>query len=270
MRVERLGEVISAKDIPSHIANNNINGPTVFQRPPFFPQGPRWIMYFAHHGGKGIRVAHAEELEGPWEVQPIELLELSRIEGHGHIASPEVIVNKDSLELYYHCPYADFQYTFRAITKDGINWEYDPQVKGMFYLRFIQPGYAVAKYRNDGGVLYKVAEGTFKEVGRLLPSMRHCSYLDGKLYWTNIGDTPERIFRGDINPVECLVSNIEEVLAPLEDFETGKHRLAPSRPGAAIRVNQVRDPFVIQENGKTYLFYSVRGEEAIALAVVEE
>ena len=270
MIIRRLGEVISSKSIPAGIARDNINGPTVFKRPNFFPEGPEWIMYFAHHGGKGIREAYADNLEGPWAVQPRELLELGKISGRGHIASPEVLINEDSLELYYHCPYADFQYTFRAVTRDGINWEYDPQVKGMFYLRFIQPGYAIAKYKNDGGVLYRTTQGRFEEVGRLLPKMRHCSYLDGKLYWTNIGDTPERIFRGDINPDKCLVNNLEEVLAPVEDFETGRYSLAPSRPGAAVRVNQVRDPFVLREEDKTYLFYSVRGEEAIALAVIEE
>lgn len=270
MKIRRLGEVITSKDIPAHIPSNNINGPTVFERPEFFPEGPKWVMYFAHHGGKGIREAYADTLEGPWAVQPKELLDLKQTPGHDHLASPEVVTNGDSLELYYHTPYADFQYTFRAITKDGLNWTYDPQVKGMFYLRFLDQGYALAKFKNESGVLYKTSEGRFTEVKRLLPNMRHCAYLDGKVYWTAIGDAPESILRGDFDFDTLEVSNIERVLTPTEEYETGNYSVSPSKSGASVRVNQVRDPFVIRDNNTTYLYYTVRGEEAIALAIIEE
>jgi len=269
-KVTRLGEVITANSIPVGIAANNINGPTVFKRPNYFPAGPEWIMYFAHHKGNSIRQATATSVEGPWQVLPETILELSKIPGHDHIASPEVVLHETFLELYYHCPYRDSQYTFIATTHNGIDWEYNPAAQGMFYMRILEKDYAIAKYKNEGGIIYRRSEGAFKEVKRILPNMRHCAYMEGKLYWSCIGDSPETIFRGDLDLTTFTVSNIEEVLKPLYNFETGGHTPKPSLPGPATRVNEVRDPYVVKQGKISYIFYTVRGEEAIALAKIEE
>jgi len=270
MKVRKIGEIITKGSIPLGIPRDNINGPTVFKRPHFFPPGAKWVMYFGHHDGKSIRQATAENLKGPWTVSTNTILELKKIPGYGHLASPEVVINENFLELYYHCPYKDHQYTFKAITVDGIRWEYDTHPKAAFYLRMLDLGFAIAKFKNEGGVVYKITDGFFKEVARILPNMRHCCYSDSKLYWTNIGDSPESILRGDLDLNSFSLSNIELVLTPEEQYETGDHPIAPSKPGAAIRVNQVRDPFVLTHKNKKYLFYTVRGEEAIALATIEE
>lgn len=270
MIVERLGEVITSNSIPPHIPNDNINGPTVFERPSFFPAGPKWLMYFSHHKGLDIRQATSDSLEGPWTVLNETVLELNKTPGHDHLASPEVVIKESEVEIYYHTPYQDWQYTFKASTVDGINWSYDSTSKGMFYLRFLEHDYALAKYKNSSAILYKCTNEEPQEIKRILPNMRHCAYLNGKLYWTTIGDAPEHILRGDFNYSTLEVDNIETVLTPTEDFETGRHPITPSRSGAAVRVNQVRDPFVISDQTGTYLFYTVRGEEAIAVARIKE
>ena len=43
--------------------------------------------------------------------------------------------------------------------------------------------------------------------------------------------------------------------------------LAPSQRGLTeVRVRQLRDPGIFEENGETYLLYSVAGEAGIAIA----
>jgi len=270
MKVNRLGEVINRAMIPAGIAADNINGPVVFRRPNFFTPGPDWIMYFAHHKGSSIRQATADNIEGPWQVLPSTILELNKIPGYDHIASPEVVVHDTFLELYYHCPYGDFQYTFVATTKNGVDWEYGTEVQGMFYMRIIEDNYAVAKYKNDGGIAYKRKGSSFEEVRKILPNMRHCAYHNHKLYWSCIGDSPESIFRGTLILPEFDIRDVEEVIKPTYNFETGGHTPNPSRPGPAVRVNEVRDPYIIEVRGIVYIFYTVKGEEAIALATIEE
>jgi hypothetical protein len=195
---------------------------------------------------------------------------LFRSPGYDHIASPEVVIHDNFLELYYHCPYGDFQYTFIATTQDGVEWQYDNQVQGLFYLRIIEQTYGIAKYKNEGAVAYIKEGNTFKEVKKFLPNMRHCAYYNKKLYWSCIGDAPETIFRGTLSLPEFVITDVEEVLKPSYDFETGKYLARPSTPGPATKVNEVRDPYVIEVEGTLYIFYAVRGEEAIALAIIEE
>jgi hypothetical protein len=267
IKVKKFGEIINKKSIPLGIANNNINGPVVFRRPDFFPIGSKWMMYFAHHIGHAIRVAESDNLLGGWVVKETTILELNKIPGFGHVASPEVVIFNDRLELFYHCGHGDFQYTFKATTKDGKNWQYNKEVQGCFYFRLIGEEYAIAKYRNEGGVWYQKENNKFVEKGRLLPRMRHCCYCDGKLYWSEIGDEPECIYRADLNLSNFSILNKEKVLIPSEPYEITNNS-KPSKAGAATGVTEVRDPFVIQYENKKFIYYTVRGEEAIAVAGV--
>ena len=44
---------------------------------------------------------------------------------------------------------------------------------------------------------------------------------------------------------------------------------APSKPGdIEERVREIRDPFVFEERGQTFLFYSICGEQGIAAATL--
>ena len=121
IKVKKFGEIITKQSIPLGIKNNNINGPVVFKRPYFFPDGPKWIMYFAHHHGEGIRIAQSDSLISDWVVSDELVFNLDESPGYDHVASPEVLVLKDQVELFYHCKYEDFQYTFKSITRDGLH-----------------------------------------------------------------------------------------------------------------------------------------------------
>src|SRR5512136_199163 len=66
---------------------DNINGPSVIRVPSWIkkPLG-KYYMYFAHHGGKYIRLAYADTLQGPWRIYESGSLTLAQAKGFsGHI-----------------------------------------------------------------------------------------------------------------------------------------------------------------------------------------
>ena len=57
------------------------------------------------------------------------------------------------------------------------------------------------------------------------------------------------------------------MLRPEFDWEGAQAPLAPSvRSVAYGKVNQLRDPAIFVEDGRTYLLYAVAGESGIAIA----
>ncbi|MBK1826741.1 hypothetical protein [Haloferula rosea] len=59
----------------------------------------------------------------------------------------------------------------------------------------------------------------------------------------------------------------QELIAPEENWEGGDLPIDISRLGSATGVRQLRDPGILEDlDGRTYLFYSGRGEEAIGVA----
>ena len=60
------------------------------------------------------------------------------------------------------------------------------------------------------------------------------------------------------------------VLSPEYDWEGANAPQTPSiRSTAYGHVNQLRDPAIFEEDGRTYLLYAVAGESGIAIAEVE-
>ncbi|MCH8334103.1 hypothetical protein IIC65_09230 [Candidatus Sumerlaeota bacterium] len=60
------------------------------------------------------------------------------------------------------------------------------------------------------------------------------------------------------------------VLRPEEEWEGANQPLVPSvRDAINVRVNQLRDPAIFQEDGRTYLLYAVAGEAGIGIAEIE-
>jgi hypothetical protein len=59
------------------------------------------------------------------------------------------------------------------------------------------------------------------------------------------------------------------VLEPEFEWEGASLPLRPSvRGNATERVRELRDPGLFEENGRTYLLYSIAGESGIAIAEV--
>ena len=304
IRVERLpGNPILRPDMDDR-AGANIQGPSLIRVPDWVasPLG-RYYLYFAHHKGTYIRLAYADALAGPWRVHgpgvlplsesrfPSRIEELTRGEerfeklaraGHlyCHIASPDVHVDDDRRELrmYYHGWHESrHQLTRVALSRDGLHFEAQDPILGLSYWRgFRWRGdyYALAMpgflYRSDDGL--RVPE----RGPQLLPDeARHMAVLiRGEallLFWTRVGDDPERI----------LVSRIslegdwrswspgppEDVLEPVESWEGADLPGEPSVRGWAPEpVRQLRDPAIFEEGSDAYLLYSVAGESGIAIA----
>lgn len=278
----------------------NIQGPSVIRVPDWIenPLG-NYYLYFADHRGTYIRMAYADELTGPWTVHtpgtlrledsffpttcpPCSLAPGRNAALYPHIASPDVHVREDlqQIVMYYHGRGVGRQLTRHAVSRDGIHFEGKEEDLGRAYFRVIEhdgfyysmsmPGFM---YRSKDGLSDFQAGPQF-----FTADMRHSALLirDNHLYvfFTSRGDAPERIFLSTIeltdNWMDWTASEPVEVLRPQFDWEGANLPIEPSRGGYIdVRANQLRDPAIFQENGETYLLYSVAGESGIAIAHVQ-
>jgi hypothetical protein len=273
----------------------NINGPSLIRAPSWLTNRlGTYYLYFAHHNGQYIRLAYADRLEGPWKVHAPGTLHLRDATGcTGHIASPDVHVDEPRREirLYFHGPAkaGGGQKSFVAVSKDALRFQASDEPLGLFYFRVLQCQgwwFAMAK----GGVLYRSKDGLtgfergpnpFRggslRTGDLNePGPRHVATLllgdRLRVFYSNIGDTPERILRSDIQLTEnwsdWQASPPEEVLRPEHEWEGVDLPLRASVAGAMKgREHALRDPCVfIDADRRTYLLYSVAGESGIGIA----
>jgi hypothetical protein len=217
---------------------NNINGPSLIRVPAWVDQPlGKFYLYFAHHHGGHIRLAYADDLNGPWRIHEPGALHLPDSYFVNHIASPDVYVDhaRQEIRLYYHgkltepereqvTPEIDetFFYAQRsrmAISADGLHFTARPAIISSAYLRvfpFRGQFYGVTM----PGLLYRSPDGLGAfERGPLLfgddgnreanffppdqPSIRHLAALviDDRLYifYSRAGDEPECILMSAID-----------------------------------------------------------------------
>lgn len=83
----------------------NINGPSLIRMPDWVenPLG-RYYLYFAHHQGKFIRMACADDVMGPYKVHTPGVLQIADTLFERHIASPDVHVDHQArvIRMFYH------------------------------------------------------------------------------------------------------------------------------------------------------------------------
>jgi hypothetical protein len=272
----------------------NINGPSLIRVPEWVakPLG-KYYLYFADHAGKYIRLAYADDLAASWRVYEPGTLRLEQApDGKGHIASPDVHADNERKELrmYFHCPSktTGIQTSYAASSPDGIRFTASGERLGPFYFRAFRFGgywYAMAKrgwlYRSKDGVTsFEEGPNPFPGIkerteGENGPGIRHVALdlVGGTLnvYFTNIGDMPERVLRSSIELrpdwTKWKAAPPELVLKPETDYEGNEIPLAVSSSGKSkTRENAVRDPGIFKEEGRTYLLYSVAGESGIGIA----
>lgn len=277
----------------------NIQGPSLIKVPDWVenPLG-NYYLYFADHRGTYIRMAYADKLTGPWTVYSPGSLKLedsffpttcppcSLAPGrtaplYAHIASPDVHVREDlnQIVMYYHGRGEGRQFTRAAVSTDGIHFEGRADELGPHYFRVIEHDnyfYAMSM----PGLLHRSSDGLSKfESGPqfFTTDMRHSALLirDDRLYvfFSQAGEQPERILLSTIDLSDdwrqWAATDPIEVLRPERDYEGADLPNEPSRRGYIDdRVNQLRDPAIYEENGKTYLLYSVAGESGIAIAEI--
>lgn len=199
-----------------------------------------------------------------------------------HIASPDVHVDDINrrIVMYFHgLESVGIQVSRAALSDDGISFTARPDVLGNPYLRaFDHDGWTYG-ITMPGQVVRSVdGLSDFEDGPKLFePLMRHCAVrvcddvLD--VFWTRVGDAPEAVLCSTIGLsgdwTGWRESEPIEVLRPERPWEGSDRPVEPSiRSVAPERVNQLRDPAVYEEDGRTFLLYSVAGERGIAIAEV--
>lgn len=296
VRVERLTDrpIIRPKMLRRD-HGDNINGPSLIRAPDWLPSPlGKYYLYFADHGGKYIRLAYADRLEGPWSIYKPGVLHLRDTPAcRGHIASPDVHVDelKQEVFMYFHCRISsgDGQKSFLALSADGLAFDPSDEILATSYLRVLpyQDGwFGVA----GGGVRYWSSTGVtdFQELPNRIfpeqiagsrPMLRHVAlHRDDEtlfVYFTRTGDSPERIMRTRVDlskdRSEWLAQGIEEILRPETKHEGANLPITVSEGKAANgREHALRDPAIYVEDDRVFLLYSVAGESGISIAEIKE
>jgi hypothetical protein len=95
------------------------------------------------------------------------------------------------------------------------------------------------------------------------------------IYYSNVGDHPERIKRTtvDLRPdwTEWKGTSPVEILRTETNYEGVDQPIETSNGGASHDpVHQVRDPYIYTEDNRKYLVYSVAGEKGLGIAEIIE
>ena len=274
---------------------DNLNGPSLIRVPSWVerPLG-RYYLYFSHHAGKFIRLAYADQVSGPWKIYEPGTLRLEEAPRcFDHVASPDIHVDDARREIlmYFHCPSGgsvdnngrvdiNEQKTFLGTSGDGLRFRIDAQPLGPAYFRVFHWGeyyYAIVR----AGIVLRSHDmrSPFEQgptligadAGRLL---RHAAVeLRGdilRVYYSRIGDRPERILLSETRLtsdwLKWRASPPVDVLRPEQEYEGTDRPLEVSMPDEARgRVQQLRDPGIFTEGGKSYLLYSIAGESGLAI-----
>jgi hypothetical protein len=222
-----------------------------------------------------------------------------------HVASPEVLIDsaRQRLVIWFHGWFTNgerwpaneqaarawakqnryAQFTQAAESKDGLTFTVHPAITRNSYLRVFEHGdgllYGVARL----GQLLRARDplGAFEQGGNLFEGgpyagrVRHVAVLrrGAALYvfFTAIGDDPERVLMTRVDTsgdwTTWRASQTVELLRPEAPYECPDLPGGPSAAGDVKGpVRQLRDPAVIEDAGRTYLFYSICGEQGIAAA----
>lgn len=176
------------------------------------------------------------------------------------------------------------QSTQAAESTDGLQFTVKPAISKSSYLRvFPHDGslYGMARLglllrSKDPFASFEVGQSVFRN-GGYANRVRHVALLPKGstlyVFFTGIGDAPERVMLSAVDVSgdwqKWQASDPIELLRPQAAYE------CPTLPNEASDAGdikgpaqQLRDPAVFQENGKTYLFYSICGEQGIAAAEV--
>ncbi len=287
LNVRRLGGNPIIRPHMDDRMGDNVNGPSLIRVPDWAPKPlGRYYLYFAHHAGKYIRLAYADELGGPWRTHRPGVLDLADSFFDMHIASPDVHVLDDEREIrmYYHGalnPEPPPQATRLAVSGDGLSFTVRPEVLGSSYWRAFQwDGWWYALEMPGRFRRSRTGVSDFEEGPALFtPDMRHAAVRVAghtlTVFYSNAHDCPERILWAtiDLRPDwrDWRASEPRTLLRPETDYEGADLPVEESERGwAPERVHQLRDPAVLEEDGRTYLLYSVAGERGIAIAELKE
>jgi hypothetical protein len=224
-----------------------------------------------------------------------------------HVASPEIYIDDEHRQfvMYVHGMYTAgkawpgqpaealkwmrenkyAQFTQTTVSRDGIHFEVRPGItaKTSYERIFRWQGtyYSVGRLgvlgRSDDLLKpYEPGPNPFAG-GPFAGRVRHVGLvLRGDtlyVFFSAIQDAPERILLSTIELkgdwAGWKASPAQEVIAPREAYDCVDLPAVPSKAGESEgREHALRDPDLIEENGKVILFYSYCGEQGLAAADV--
>ena len=199
-----------------------------------------------------------------------------------HIASPDVHVDDVNrrIVMYYHgLEDVGRQVTRVATSRDGVTFASGTEILGRTYMRVFRHAGTVYALTMPG-IVYRADDALsgFVAGPQLFnPRMRHAAVTvrgdRALVFWTQVGDSPERILRSTIDLsgdwMNWRDSDPVEVMRPERDWEGASAPLEPSVRSVAYGVaNQLRDPAIFEEDGRTYLIYAIGGEAGLGIAEV--
>lgn len=290
----RLGILISSEDFKRKI-DRNVTGATLVRLDNKSYTKYKYLLYFSSHNGTYIRLAMSDSVTGPYRVTRHKIARMyfrRSIFRKNHVASPEIyrIANKSYLITHSPIRGSVAQYSFVGRLFFGRFVLRSRKTSLPSYLRLFEycgDLYAIARkgeffrLRPDLGIEGKIDVDLSMAV---LPSrddqttvIRHpfVTTINNELicFYTRIGDAPERVLAAKITGLTDGMPRFGpalEILKPEETYEGADLTVTPSSKGRSRQpVNELRDPYIFQEGNKIYLFYSVRGEQGIALALID-
>jgi hypothetical protein len=224
-----------------------------------------------------------------------------------HVASPEILVDDVSkqLTLWVHgwwtngerwpARLADArawsrqkgygQFTQAAVSADGLRFSVRPSVTRTSYLRVFKRGsyyYGVSRLGTlsrsaDRYGAFEIGPSLFRDGSGYAGRVRHVGLVVRgdrlHVFFTGIGDAPERVLLSTVEMAgdwtTWRASDPRDVIAPAAPYECADLPNVPSTSGDIDEpARQIRDPFVFEDAGRTYLFYSTCGEQGIAAAEI--
>ena len=230
-----------------------------------------------------------------------------RADFYTHVASPEILVDheRQRLVLWVHgwwtngerwpdtAPAARAwarehrygQFTQAAESADGLHFTVHPAITRASYLRVFEQSdqlYGVSRLgvvsrSADPLAEFEIGSSLFREhpyAGRV----RHVALVHRGdqllVFFTAIGDAPERVLVSRVSLIgdwtTWRASEAVEVLRPEASYECVDLPNLPSGGGDIdVPAQQIRDPFVFEEDGRAYLFYATCGEQGIGGARLE-
>lgn len=176
------------------------------------------------------------------------------------------------------------QFTQSSASTDGLHFVRQPAITKVSYLRvFPLDGYLYGMARLGQLLRSKDPLATFETGpnpfagGPYADRVRHvATLLRGRtlfVFFTGIGDAPERVLVSTIDLSGdwkgWQASAAVELLKPEAVYECPDLPNLPSAAGEIEgRARQLRDPGIFEEAGKTFLFYSICGEQGLAAATL--
>jgi hypothetical protein len=219
-----------------------------------------------------------------------------------HVASPEIVVDDARREIHmlFHGWWTNGerwpaepaearrwananrygQMSQAAVSSDGLRFAVRAPIIRSTYLRVVKRGDEYLAMSRLGALSRSTAPGGPFETGPnpfdggpYARRVRHVGLVQRGdtlfVFFTAIGDAPERVMLSTIDMrgdwTAWRASEPRLVVQPEAPYECADLPLAPSESGDIdVPARQMRDPFVFEDEGRAYLFYSTCGEQGIA------